>query len=325
MADDVTSQNKQSEMPSEAGPLGAYNGQRPPAPDWFETALSRRPETRFTDGEDARVHYQTWGDPSKPGLLLCHGNGAHAQWWDFIAPFFAKHYYLVAPTFSGMGDSDWRSSYNMETFTRNQLNVAETAGLFGQATKPIIVGHSFGGFVSVGTASKHGDLFGGTIIVDTPIRPSEDPHDGPPRRNRPNKVYPTIESALARFRLAPPQLCENHYAMDYIARHSLKETVDESGNAGWVWKFDPSIWRRFRAEDRPMEDLLQDISCPLAFFRGAQSALVTDEIWSFMQGLVSNKVPFVSIPDARHHVMLDQPLAFVSALQALLETWRANA
>jgi pimeloyl-ACP methyl ester carboxylesterase len=29
----------------------------------------------------------------------------------------------------------------------------------------------------------------------------------------------------------------------------------------------------------------------------------------------------VAIPDARHHLMLDQPLAFTSALRAILATW----
>jgi len=31
--------------------------------------------------------------------------------------------------------------------------------------------------------------------------------------------------------------------------------------------------------------------------------------------------PFVSIPDAHHHVILDQPLAFVAALRTLLADW----
>ena len=103
--DDTTPQTKRPDMPSEAGPLAGYAGQRPPAPDWFEAALSTRYQTHHVDRDGVRLHYQTWGDPSKPGLLLTHGNGAHAHWWDFIAPSFADDYFLVAPTLSGMGDS----------------------------------------------------------------------------------------------------------------------------------------------------------------------------------------------------------------------------
>ena len=31
--------------------------------------------------------------------------------------------------------------------------------------------------------------------------------------------------------------------------------------------------------------------------------------------------PHVEIPEAEHHAMIDQPLAFVSALRALLAAW----
>ena len=41
-----------------------------------------------------------------------------------------------------------------------------------------------------------------------------------------------------------------------------------------------------------------------------------------MQGLLNRQVPFIEIPEARHHVMLDQPLAFVAALRTLLQEWR---
>ena len=31
--------------------------------------------------------------------------------------------------------------------------------------------------------------------------------------------------------------------------------------------------------------------------------------------------PYVEIPEAEHHVMIDQPLAFVAGLSALLAAW----
>jgi len=33
--------------------------------------------------------------------------------------------------------------------------------------------------------------------------------------------------------------------------------------------------------------------------------------------------PQIAIPDSEHHVMVDQPLALVAALRALLATWPA--
>jgi len=313
-----TSQTKQREMPSEAGPLGVYKGARPPAPDWFEGAISARYETHYIERDGYKIHYQCWGDASKPGLLLTHGNGAHAHWWDFTAPYFLDDYYVVALTLSGMGDSGWRDNYDMDGFSKDQLAVAEATGLFDHAQKPLLVAHSFGGFVTLHTAAKHSARFGGVVIVDSPVHPPEHNHSGPPRGARANKVYPTLEAALARFRLAPPQPCENHYAMDYIARYSLKEVATEEVEAGWVWKFDPSIWRRFDMSGRPPHEMVQQVSCPLAFMRGTDSDVVPDDVWDYMQSSMGRQVPFVSIPHAYHHVMLDQPLAFITGLRALL-------
>lgn len=55
-----------------------------------------------------------------------------------------------------------------------------------------------------------------------------------PSADRPSRIYPSIEKALARFRLMPPQPTENHYVLDFIARRSLKRAPlpDGSGEGG---------------------------------------------------------------------------------------------
>jgi hypothetical protein len=40
--------------------------------------------------------------------------------------------------------------------------------------------------------------------------------------------------------------------------------------------------------------------------------------------LMGPRAPVVEVPEARHHVMLDQPLAFVAALRMLLDSWVCN-
>jgi len=312
------------EMPSEGGPLAEYGGERPPAPDWFLTAVSQPYESHMVSVQGVDIRYQRWGKRGNPGLLLVHGNGAHAHWWDFIAPYFAEDYNVAALSFSGMGDSGWRDSYGMETFAAEQIAVCEDAGLFDGPVKPIICAHSFGGFVTLLTGADYGDRLAGTVIVDSPVNPPDRPHRGPPRAARANKVYGDLKSALGRFRLAPPQLCENHFTMDYIARWSLKKTDVGDGTAGWTWKFDPEIWRHFDAGRSPSE-LLTSTACRIAIFRGEESSLMPDDVGDYMQSLLGHQVPFVSIPHARHHVMLDQPLAFVSALRTLLGEWKHSS
>lgn len=305
--------------PEQANLLVKYRGAKPPAPDWFQTAISTPYQERFVEVYDARVRYQRWGQTDKPGLLLVHGNGAHAHWYDFIAPYFADDYCVVAMSFAGMGDSDWRETYSVSTFTNEQLAVCEDANLFANGKKPVMIAHSFGGFIAMHTGSKHSDKFSGIMIVDSPVRPPDDDWDGPPQRVRGNKIYTSLEGALARFRLAPPQPCENHFIVDYIARHSLKQVEMKEGQQGWTWKFDPFIWRHFEAMAEP-KSMLRAITCPLTVMRGEKSILLHEKTWTYMRGLRGD-MTMVSIPEAQHHVMLDQPLAFVAAIRAQLAAW----
>ncbi len=188
-------------------------------------------------------------------------------------------------------------------------------------TKPIIVAHSFGGFVTIVTGAEYGERFSGIVLVDSPVNPPDRPRTGPPQV-RGGKVYPTLEAALARFRLAPPQPCENHYIVDYIARWSLKKKpLPEGDGDGWAWKFDPSIWQRFSVSRSP-QDLLKATRCRIALMKGDKSIIWDDDVQNYMSGLLNRQVPFIGIPEARHHVMLDQPLAFVAALRTLLQEWR---
>jgi pimeloyl-ACP methyl ester carboxylesterase len=299
---------------SKLGPLAPLKGAVPPAPTWFEQAVAQIPESKFVTVDGAKIHYLRWGDKSRPGLLLVHGNAAHAYWWSFVAPFLAREYNVAAMDLSGMGDSDWRASYSMDIFVQEQLAVCEDAGMFGVGEPPIIVAHSFGGFVTILTGALYGDRLAGTVIVDSPVNPPGRP-GGPPRRIfRPHNVYPVLADALARFRLMPPQTCDNLFLVDWVARHSLKPV-----EGGFSWKFDPGIWQDFSIGDAAAR--LRATKCRIAIFRGENSVLMPPEIGEYVFNLLGRAAPMVEIPQAQHHVMLDQPLAFVAALRALFADW----
>ena len=299
-------------------PLAPFAGTRPPAPAWFDAALAHEPARRFVDVDGAHIESLSWGERGRPGLLFMHGNGAHADWWRFIAPFFADSYRVAALSWSGMGGSGHRSHYSLDDFIAEALGVAEAEGLFEADQKPVFVAHSFGGVPLMGCAGRHGDRLRAAVMVDTPVRtPAQEaerrrrPASGPAR---PHRVYPSLEAALARFRFAPEQPCVTPYIADFIARSSLKEV-----EGGWTWKFDPFLWNDFRMSDTG--PLLADVRCPFALMWGDRSILMSPEVIDHMASIAPPGTPKIVIPDAAHHVMVDQPLAFVSAVRALLAGW----
>ncbi len=114
----------------------------------------------------------------------------------------------------------------------------------------------------------------------------------------------------------PPQTCENDYLLAYIGRHSLTEV-----DGGWTWKFDDGLFQKFEFGENQHRDLAR-LGCRVGVIYGEQSYLFSQDIADYMFKVLDKSVPFVGIPEAQHHLFLDQPLAFVSALRTLLAEWR---
>lgn len=290
------------------------------APGWFKRTLEVPFKDCIVNVDGVPIHYLLWGEQQekeadKPGLVFVHGNGAHAHWWTFIAPFFLEHYRVAAIDLAGAGDSGYADSYTPEGFARQVISVAEDAG-FGSDT--IVIGHSFGGYITLKTGLIYREKLAGIVLVDSAVRPPDFKWERDPRRSpiKPKRIYEDFASAHARFRLMPPQDCNNRYILDYIGEHSLKQ-VDE----GWTWKFDDSMFRRFEFGTQMHEDLA-NLRCRVGVIYGEDSYLFTQDIADFMFKVLDEKVPFVGIPEAQHHLFLDQPLAFVSSLRTLLAEWR---
>ncbi len=294
-------------------PLKSFVGEKPPAPAWFAEALAVEPQHRHVNVDGVRIHYLQWGDAARRGLLLVHGNAAHAMWWSFIAPYLARNYNVAAIDLSGMGDSGWRETYTMHGFAAEELAVMNDAGMFSVRKAPIVVAHSFGGYITILAGALYGRYLGGTVIVDAPVVPpgGRGPQAQP---HKPHRVYPTMAAALARYRLVPAQKCDNLFLLDHVARHSLKAV-----EGGFSWKFDPRIWRDFSIGD--MSARLKATQCRIAILRGEHSALMPADVGRYMFELLGRAAPVVEIPDAGHHIMLDQPLALVAAVRALLADW----
>ena len=300
-------------------PLAGFDGQKPPAPAWFERAVAEEPERTFVEVEGARVETLAWGERGKPGLIFLHGGAAHADWWSFIAPFFARERRVVASTFTGMGRSDWRPAYLSEQFVREAREAGRAAGAF-DATPPVVVGHSFGGRVAMGFARDFGAELAAAVMVDPPFfAPRNQRPSSPPRPTRERRVQHSLAAIVARFRLAPPQACDNLFILDHIARRSAREVVDADGARGWALSFDPHFWEKFTRID-PV-GLLKGARCPLALIRGARSKVIQAEDADYVLSLIAPGSPYIEIPEAEHHVMIDQPVAFVATLRTLLAGW----
>lgn len=284
------------------------------APDWFSAALAAPCKSHCLNVEGADLHYLEWGRRGAHPLILIHGGAAHARWWQFLAPFWARHYHVIAPDLSGHGDSGHRTTYPRAIWAQEMAALASE--VFG-GQKPVLVGHSMGGLVAVVSAALFPDAFAAIAVIDSPIRrpdPESQARMTPPSLPQ-AKVYPDLATAMSRFRLIPEQPCAHPFILEHLARSSLKEVP-----GGWSWKFDPLVFAK--SSIVPMHEYLAQVRLPIALFRGSDSTIVPPEMFAYMKEQAGQRAIQVEIPQAHHHLILDQPLAFVSAISCLLSALR---
>jgi pimeloyl-ACP methyl ester carboxylesterase len=292
--------------------LAGLRGAKPDAPAWYQ-ALPSSPEAQFELVEGVPIEFFTWGEPGAPGVLLMHGNRAHARWWGPVAPLLAQAGFRVAAmSFSGHGGSGWRESYSVDQLVAEMFSVAAAAGLDADGARFFIAAHSFGGIPAIFAARFHEPALAGVIIVDTALTPVH--LELPSDYSRKLRSYGSLAEGLSRFRLAPRQDCENLYLLDGVARDAL---VEQDGV--WRWRFDPLFLDRL--DRRDAWPLLRELWGRFAFFYGEQSSIVKGKLLADLHRQAPAGTPFIGIPEAGHHIMLDQPLALTVGLRALLAAW----
>ena len=280
-------------------------------PDWFDQALDKEHISNFVEVNGARIEYMEWGNPENQSVIMLHGTNAHAHWFKFIGSMLSEKYHFVVMSFSGMGGSDWRSFYTRDTFVDDVWGVVKDTGM----KDPIVVGHSFGGMVSLITASKHSEDMSGLLLVDFVVNKPEEHHEWYEDRvpARPPRIVKEREELIKRFRLMPPQQCINQYLVDYIADHSIRET-----EKGWAWTFDPSAYDGLIIGSDHSK-ILSELSCPVGFYYGEHTIEFKEGELQTMKDLLPENSPIFGLKDAQHHLMLDQPIHFIENLDRLIQ------
>lgn len=273
-----------------------------------------------------KLHYVDWGNAGAPPLLLIHGGYDHCRNWDWVAQALRQDYHIIAPDLRGHGDSAWSlgGSYMFADFVYDISQLLRHTGL-----KPItIVGHSFGGFLSLLFAGTFPEMVAKLIAVDPFI---QSPAQLQAQRDRPiapqltdwmdklhqlsarqPRRYSSLDEALARMRAENPHLSVEQ------AHHLTLHGVNQNEDGSYSWKYDNymrSIQPQLMTGPECME-LWQRINCPTLFIRGAES--------KFSDPLDNGALPYfhqarvATLPRAGHWVHHDQLAAFLTELRSFL-------
>lgn len=275
-------------------------------PDRFACESARN---RFLTVNALRLHCLEWGSSGRPGLLFLHGGAAHAHWFDAVATAFADRFHVVALDQRGHGESQWPEppAYGTEDFAQDLLGVMDALGW----KRMVLIGHSMGGHNAMSFGAWHPDRMERLVIADSrPAIPEERLAEMHRQASRPAGRHASVEAAVARFRLIPPETTAPPALLGHLARAGL---IERDGK--WVYRFD----RACDGTRRPVDawPLLPKIQCPTLIVRGESSIILRHRIAEAMV----EKIPgarLVEIPGAYHHVILDAPGPFVALVGRFL-------
>jgi pimeloyl-ACP methyl ester carboxylesterase len=285
------------------------------------------PTSHFLVSQRLRLHYVDWGNPTKPTLVLVHGNRDHARNWDWVARELRHDWHVVAPDLRGHGDSGWVYG-GPYAIADNVLDLANLIDALGP--EPVtLVGHSLGGSVTVMYAGTYPERVRKLVSIEglgPPPAMIERMRARPPHERvrdwieqmrdlagRQPRRYPSLEAAAKRMRE------ENSFLSEEQALHLTVHGVNRNEDGSYSWKFDnyTRTFAPYRFDVEDMRALWKRITCPVLLVRGADSWAgdpVADGRMAVFQNARS-----ITIQRAAHWVHHDQLDAFLAALRTFFD------
>ena len=261
----------------------------------LETAVGYR-RTRTLQGPDCELtaHVQGDGHPVVMIPSLGRAAGDFAELADRLA---TTGYLAVRPEPRGIsGSSRALSGLTLEDFA---ADVAATIELIeGPAT---IVGHDFGGLVAQMVAYRYPALVSSLVLLASP---------GP--------IEPKPEPATALRRVFIPELtAEEHLEAIALALFA-------AGNDPVVWVdgwHSALAFAQAEAERQiPVEELWSNLRVPTLAVQPEADLMVLPDNADLMAAQVGELVTLLSIPNAGHALLPEQPEAVASAVLSWLKT-----
>ena len=242
--------------------------------------------------------------------MLLHGSGAHAHWWDEFVPQIGSGFHVVALDLRGHGDSAWAEPprYAYRDYAEDALAVLDHLGW----ERSVVVGHSMGGHIAVLSTAEWPHRVRALVVIDAmPRMPSELLARYHGIGERPSRRYPDLETYVAHYRVRPAGTSAPAEVVRRLATHAARRESDGS----YAHKCD----RRTYAGRQPVDMVpnWKRVQCPALLVGGMRSDRLTPE----RLALVRQACPHAAVamlPDAGHHVFLDQPAACAEVVRRFL-------
>ena len=248
------------------------------------------------------LHYLAYtGHSRSPVLIFLHGVTSHAHYWDRIAPYFAGDYAVYALDWRGHGDSDAApEGYNqLDYYVSDLQRLVEALN----PSRLALVGHSLGGYVALAYAAQNPSPLYKMVVAD--VKTSLTPEERAVMQKgaaKPQPRFKSLEELSQRFAATLPDSTAPATLLSEIAVEGSRQNEDGT----FSFKYDR------RALDFPTPDpwrYAPQVNIPVLVLNGENSQMMPDEEAARLAAAMPQG-RHQSIPNAGHHLFLDQPAEF---------------
>lgn len=248
-------------------------------------------QDRFADTRMGRVHYLEAG--SGPPLILMHSNGASAYEYEFVIEDLAKKYRVIAWDMPGQGDSDNPPRFfSAHDFSDAIIALMDSLGIRTAS----VGGSSVGGSIAIALGARHAPRMDRVFIIEYPIRTEKVWSEGWARTEKTWTITPQTEAVVG------PRLRAGKVTAEFLDRWNIdraKAGAKNCLNAMWA----------MRLHD-PFADFAA-LSAPAMVIYGSKGPAIPTR--ALMEKSLP-KAPIVVCEDCGHFPMIDDPAAFVAAI-----------
>jgi pimeloyl-ACP methyl ester carboxylesterase len=269
-------------------------------------------DSRFIEANGVKLRYLDYGTAGRTPMLCLHGGAVNAHWFDFVAAGFTPDYHVRAFDQRGHGDSARADppDYSYDAYAADLAEIVRKLDL----RDFVLMGHSMGGLVSLIYAATYPGRAKKLVLIDSTLVSTPDRvallHQVGAREG---KSYASHDAFVENFRVRPAGTSAAPEILRYLAERSGREDADGL----WRHKFDRNVYAKRVLIDIP--PYWDRIEVPALYVKGARSNRITPEIAADARARCP-RFELVEVPDADHHVTLDNPHGFVEVVRRWLAT-----
>ncbi|WP_096189864.1 alpha/beta fold hydrolase [Evansella halocellulosilytica] len=253
----------------------------------------------FVEINNMKLHYICEGEGTP--VILLHGWGANIQAFAPVHNHLKKYHQVYTLDLPGFGESDEPpEQWGIEDYTDFLKAFIEKL----EIEQPILIGHSFGGRMSICYSAKYGNIKKVILVGSAGIKPKRKP-------NYYVKVY-TFKAAKNILKL--PGL--NRYSDDILTKVKSKLGSSDYKNSSGVMQ-----QTMVKVVNEDLQHLMPEIKVPTLLVFGENDTATPVSDGQRMEELIPDS-GLVVLKNAGHYAYLDQLQQFLVIVDKFLENER---